>query len=132
MDDKVKEILEKVKQSAVVAGEIAANACEAAGKMAGEVFETTKLNLQIFDLNSEITALYKQIGELVYQAHADADADTANIEEWLGLIDEKKAAFEDLKQRVSEIKRSKKCPNPECGGLCSKNDAFCPKCGAKL
>ncbi len=132
MEEKVKDILEKVKLSATAAGEFAASTAEAAGKRASEVVEVTKLNLQIFDLGNEISALYKQIGELVYKAHDDADADTGSIEEWLILIDEKKSAIEEIKQRILAFKHSKKCPNPECGRDCEKSDAFCPKCGTQL
>lgn len=132
MDEKVKDILEKVKLSATAAGEFAASTAEAAGKRAGEVVEVTKLNLQIFDLNNEISALFKQIGELVYKAHDNADADTSSIEEWLALIDEKKNTVSEIKQRILGFKHSKKCPNPECGRDCEKNDTFCPRCGTQL
>lgn len=132
MEEKVKEIIEKVRQSAVAAGELAAGAYESAGKVAGEVVETTKLNLQIFDLNNDVSTLYRKIGELIYKAHADSETDTTQLDEWLKVIDDKKAAVEETKQRIAELKRTRKCSNPECGVQCSKNDSFCPKCGTKL
>ena len=64
---------EKAKVSAEIlsarTGVTAAKAADAAGKTAASVLSATKLNLQIFDLNTEVEILYKEIGKMVHSEH---------------------------------------------------------------
>ncbi len=92
MDDRMKEILDKIRASATVAGEYASDQVNKASKKAGEMIEITKLNLQIFDLNAEIGAIYKEISEMIYATHIDAEAQVDNLEELLVEVDVKKSA----------------------------------------
>lgn len=134
MDKKVNNFLEKVKVSAELfancTGKAATRAADAAGKTATSVMETTKLNLQIFDLNTELEILYKEIGKIVYDVHRGIDADQDDMQIKLELIDEKLEKIAAIKARLSEVKSDKKCPN--CGRDCSKDDTFCSSCGAQL
>jgi len=132
MDDKIKSILKAVKATAVAAGQAAGRAAEATGKKAGEVVEQTKLNLHIIDLESEINDLYKDIGRLVYASKNDTVIDTSEIEEKILRIDEKREEIEQARAKIDMLKRTRKCPNPDCGRKCSKEDKFCPSCGAVL
>ena len=65
MEQKIKELLEKVKITASTAAEVAGKAADAATKKAGEIAGVTKLNLQVFDLNTDIELLFKDIGKSV-------------------------------------------------------------------
>ena len=69
MDKKVNSFLEKARVSAELfanrTGRAATQAASTAGKTASNVMEATRLNLQIFDLNTEIEILYKEIGKMV-------------------------------------------------------------------
>ena len=132
MDEKVKEIIDKVKASAVSAGEYVGVKAQQAGKRAGEMMEVTKLNLQVFDLNNEISLLYRQLGEILYSAHVDPATDDTLVAEKLAEIDGKHARIASLKERIEEYKQTQKCKNPECGRLCGKDDTYCPRCGAEL
>lgn len=62
MDAKVREILMKVKESAVDAG-------RSAGKVATDLMNQAKLNLRIVELNSEIESAYKNLGKMLYAVH---------------------------------------------------------------
>ncbi|MCX7614310.1 MAG: zinc ribbon domain-containing protein [Clostridiales bacterium] len=130
MEQKVKEVLEKVKVTASIAAGAAGKAAEAAGRKAGEVVEITKLNLQIFDLNTEIEVLYKEIGKLVYNTHIGEEVLAEELDEKLALLDEKRAMIASIKEKVAERKTVNKCPN--CGKDCDKDDSFCRTCGAQL
>ena len=132
MDDKVRDIIKKVKSTATAAGYAAGKTAEAAGKRASEMVEVTKLNLQIFDLNTEISVLYKEIGEIVYRAHRGEDTEDLGLEGRLSVIDEKFAEIDVMKGRMENLKRTKKCSSPECGKVCSKDDRFCSHCGTAI
>lgn len=130
MDHRVKELLEKVRSTAGAVGSMAGNTARQAGKYAGELFDTAKLNLRIFDLNNEVTVLLKEIGQIVYDTHIGKEPEEAVLEEKLAKIDAKKEAIAQLQAEVNQLKKSKPCP--QCGAVCGKEDAFCKKCGGKL
>ena len=97
MDPKVKELLNKARASAVTYG-------KAAGKFAGNVVEQAKLNLQIFDLNTEIEVAYKEIGKLVYAVHAGEEVCNEAVQAQIEKIDSKTAQIAELRARLAEVK----------------------------
>lgn len=54
MDDRVKELLERVRGTALAVGEAAGVTARCAGKCAGQMLDTAKLNMKIFDLKGDI------------------------------------------------------------------------------
>ena len=74
MDTKVQMMLEKARQFADKTSRAAVRAADTAGKKATEVAQATRVNLQIFDLNTESEVLYKEIGKIVYRLHLGEDA----------------------------------------------------------
>lgn len=134
MDPKVRNLLEKVKVSATIiankTGKVATKAADVAGKKATEVVEATKLNLQVFDLNTETEILYKEIGKMVYDTHVGLEINQEDVDNKIQLVDEKLAKIAELKSKLDAFKASNKCPS--CGRECDKDDAFCSDCGAQL
>ena len=72
MDMKMQAFLDKVKDMADKTGKVSRHA-GVAGKKANDLALATRINLQIFDLNTECEALYKEIGKLVYDLHRGAE-----------------------------------------------------------
>lgn len=130
MDERVKDLLERVRQTAEVVGEVAGTTARYAGKCAGNLVDLTKLNLQIFDLNSEVSELLKSAGQIVYQAHLGENTDDDALAAILSQLDVKNAQVMELKERVSTLKNVKPCP--ACGEPCGREDRFCKACGASL
>ncbi len=134
MDKKVNSFIEKAKVSASMfadrTGKAATRAAGAASKTATGVMETTKLNLQIFDLNAEIEVLYKELGRMVYDVHGGAQADQEEMKAKLTGIDERLARIEEIRAQLNEVKKETVCPN--CGKECPRDAAFCSSCGAQL
>lgn len=130
MDNRVRELLEKVKNTAGNVGAIAGNTARQAGKHAGEMLDIAKLNLRIFDLNSEIAPVLREIGQIVYDTHIGVEVDEAELEGKLTAIDQKKEKIAQLQEEINALKKSKLCPR--CGAGCSKGDVFCKKCGMEL
>lgn len=130
MDNRVKELLEKVRSTAGAVGSMAGNTARQAGKYAGELFDTAKLNLRMFDLNNEITTLLKEIGQIIYDTHTGKETEEPILDEKLAAIDAKKEAIAQLQEEIRQLKKSKPCP--QCGATCGREDAFCKKCGTKL
>jgi len=102
MDPKVKELLSKARASAVTYG-------KAAGKFAGSVVEQAKLNLQIFDLNTEIEVAYKEIGKLVYAVHTGEEVCNEAVQAQIEKIDSKTEQIAELRARLTEVKEDGEC-----------------------
>lgn len=130
MDDKVRELLGKIKETATYAVDAAGTAARQVGQKTGETIETAKLNMKIFDLNTEIGVNFREIGRIIYNTHKGMETDESVLNDLLIAIDEKNAEIENFKTRLAEFKKSVTCP--VCGEDCAKTDAFCKKCGAKL
>jgi len=130
MEEKVKEVLEKVKVTACAAGRVAGNVANTASKKAEEAFESTKLILKNFDLNTDIEILYKEIGKLVYLTHVGEEIDPECINAKIEIIDEKLDQIEANKKQLAYRKTVAVCP--ECSKECKKEDSFCSACGYKF
>ena len=119
MDEKIQLLLEKAKVYAGKTGQ----AAESAGRKATELAQATRLNLQIFDLNTECEVLYKEIGKLMYDVHQGIEADESGIQD-------RREKIEGLRGQISLLRSSVRCPN--CGRVCSRADTFCAGCGGTL
>lgn len=124
------ELLDGIKEGAAYAGEFAARTAVTAGKKAGELFNTSKYNLVIFDIKNDIVDLLREIGELVYETHKSGKDNAEKIEEKLSEIEAKKARIEEIRGLIDEIKDAKSCKS--CGTRCEKSAEYCKKCGNKL
>ena len=81
MDMKMQAFLDKVKDMADKTGKVSRHAAGVAGKKANDLALATRINLQIFDLNTECEALYKEIGKLVYDLHRGAEVTNEEMDE---------------------------------------------------
>ncbi len=126
MDEKIQMLLEKAKVYAGKTGQ----AAESAGRKATELAHSTRLNLQIFDLNTECEVLYKEIGKLMYDVHQGIEADEEGIQQRLSKLDGLHTKISRLREQIGLLKSSVRCPN--CGRLCSRTDTFCAGCGGAL
>lgn len=126
MDEKIQMLLEKAKIYAGKTGQ----AAESAGRKATELAQSTRLNLQIFDLNTECEVLYKEIGKLVYDVHQGIEEDGEAMQDRLAKLDGLHTRIAELREQIGMLKSSVRCPN--CGKLCSRTDVFCPGCGSAL
>ena len=134
MDDKLNDLLNMVRKGANSVADgvnsMTGDAFKNVGKTAEDFANIAKINMEIFDLNAEISGLMKTVGETVYATHKGEDADSAVLMQNLGLIDAKKGKVEYLKAQVNAIRGTKTCP--ACGARCDSGDKFCKSCGAKL
>ena len=129
MNEKLNDIIRKIRASATVAGEFAAKTAESAGKKANEIYSASKINLRIFDINTDIDVLYKDIGRIIYASHRNQETSTDELEAKLAALDEKTEKLEQLKAELIALKNIKVCHN--CGEVFDKSGSFCPGCGAR-
>ena len=130
MNDRIRNIFEKVYSGASVAGEIATKTAELAGEKAKDAYNSSKINLKIFDLKTDIDILYKDIGKLIYSAHKNEDSSVEEIDKRLEAIDERMERIEMLRAELSKKGETKICE--ECGKENPQDSAFCLKCGTEF
>ena len=130
MDDRVRDLFNKIKETANIAADAAEAAAKQVSQKTGETFEIAKYNMRVFELNSEIGVSQREIGKIVYDTHSGKETSEESLEAILKSIDAKYAEIESCKTKIAELKKSVPCPN--CGELCAKEDTFCKKCGAAI
>lgn len=130
MDYKVKELLEKVRSAAELAGDAAGKGIDAASKKTNELAAVAKLNKQIFDLNTEIHSLMREVGRMVYATHRGEEVDPEELEQKLAAADEKFERLDECRKNLAELRPARSCPN--CGESCGKHDRYCKHCGTVL
>lgn len=123
MDTKLQSFLDKVKDTASRTGRSVGRAADAAGKKASEMAAATRLNLRIFDLNTECDVLFRDIGRMVYELHRGDEVTSEDM-------DAKKEQLAELRDQLASMRSVSICPN--CGRTCSREDSFCPGCGTEL
>ena len=89
MDIRVQSFLDKVKDMAEKTGEAASCAADTARKKATELASATRLNLQIFDLNTECEVLYKEMGRMVYDLHRGIEVSNEAMDGKIAAVDAK-------------------------------------------
>lgn len=130
MDAKVQSFLDKIKVMAEKTGKAAGRAADVAGKKATELAGATRINLQIFDLNTECEVLYKEIGRMVYELHRGSEVSNDEMDEKIAAVDAKQEKIAALREELAEMKTIVVCPH--CGKTCSREDAYCSGCGGAL
>ena len=130
MDDKVKELLERIRDTACEAADAAAGTARTAGRKAGQMVDAAKLNVQLFDLNSERNDVLRQLGQVMYNTHLGQLAEGDPVTDLLEKADSLTARIEEVKSRVDDLRHTQTCPS--CGASCGKDDKFCRRCGKDL
>lgn len=101
-----------------------------AAKKSNEVVEATKIRLALSDAEAKVAQLMKEMGEMLYDEYKnEAELEDAYLVK-CSEIDEVFESIGDLKEKLSEVRDMKICPN--CKKESEKDDVFCSKCGHKF
>lgn len=130
MDDKVKELLDRIKDTASVAADAAADTARVAGRKAGQMVDVAKLNVQLFDLNGEFSDVLKKMGQVMYDTHQGRCGENDGVADLLARADETAEKIAEVKARIADLRQSRTCPG--CGAACGREDKFCRGCGGPL
>lgn len=106
------------------------NVAATAGKKTDEAIKTSKLKFKSSQLNNDIKNKYEKLGALVYELSKSGEKDSEAFDELIAELDAAKAELDDISKQLDELKGMVACP--ACGLKTDNDNAFCPKCGAKL
>ena len=110
MDDKVKELLDRIRDTASAAADTAADTARVAGRKAGQMVDVAKLNVQLFDLNGEFSDILKKLGQVMYDTHRGQGGESADVAGLLERADEVSEKIREVKARISDLRQSRTCP----------------------
>ena len=108
MNDKVNDLIEKVKDTAMSAGEVIGKYAGTAKEKATDLLILAKIKAKILDLENEISKNFKIIGKLLYDLHLNKDIDSSVLFAKFTEVDELSAKIYDLKAKTDEVKKSGK------------------------
>ena len=106
------------------------NVAATAGKKTDGAIKTSKLKLKGSQLHSDIKNKNEKLGALVYEMSKTGEKDTEAFDALIAEIDAAKAELEDIEKQLDDLRGRVTCP--ACGVKTDNDNAFCPKCGAKL
>ena len=130
MDEKVKDLLDKIRGAADVAADACADTARVAGRKAGQMVDVAKLNVQLFDLTGDFNDTLRQLGQVMYDTHLGREAESGTVTGLLDQADQTAARIAEVKDRIAALRQTQTCP--ACGVPCGKEDKFCRRCGGAL
>lgn len=130
MNEKLNELLDQIRRTAVQAGDVAADAAYGVGKKAEELLSVAKLNIRIMDQKAAVNLAMREVGELLYATHTGDPVESEVIQAKLEEIDALKAEIAALEVQVGKEKAAHTCPT--CSACTRDGDVFCRECGGKL
>ena len=129
MNEKVYELLETVRRTAVTVSDMAVDAAYAAGKKGGELVDTAKKHIRLQQRKADVEAALCELGAMLYATHTgnptESDELLAKMEEIDALRAEIAAMEEELGREIVPI-----CGT--CGAVVQENNVYCRACGDKL
>ncbi len=130
MEDRVKDLLDRIRGTASVAADAAADTARVAGKKAGQMVDVAKLNVQLFDLNGEFNDIMRLLGQVMYDTHKGRAPEGDPVTQLLIKADQTAEKAAEVKARIADLRQAQACP--ACGAPCGKGDKFCRACGQQL
>lgn len=114
------EIIDKI-------GGTIASVCGDATQKAKDLSELAKIRMDIHSKQDYISKLYQEIGKSYYEKHKNDEEPKYGQ---VLLIKEAEDVIDELKEQLSMIKGTQKCPR--CDNEMPIDADFCSKCGTKL
>ncbi len=106
------------------------NVAATAGKKTGEAIGISKLKVKNTQINIDIKSKNEKLGALVYAMAKSGEKDTEAFDALIAEIDAANAELEENNKQLDELRGKVTCT--VCGVKTDIDNAFCPKCGAKL
>lgn len=124
MDINIRQLLKKIKETAIDAG-------HAAGKAGRDIWDQAKLGIRLAELNGKVEEQYMDLGKKLYSIHCGGEDADEGIDEGLMTLDGLMAEIGAVKDEIAKYSKCALiCPN--CGKSVKKSDIFCSACGTKL
>jgi len=99
-------------------------------KTSGDLFKSTKLSMEVSAEQSNLKALYQEIGKKVHEIYQYGGTLGKFFDEKYRELEACEAKIEALKEQIGQIKGTRECS--VCNKVVERMSEFCPKCGARM
>ena len=106
------------------------SAAATAGKKTDEAVKFTKLKIKESQTTGDIKSHFEKLGEMAYEMKKSENADAALFDAEIEEIDKLYAKLAEINHLLDDLRQEVTCT--VCGAKTKSENAFCPKCGAKL
>ena len=130
MDEKLRELQEKARQSCRRAATAAADAAYLASHQALRLMDSAKLRLHLAELENRRDRELCRVGQLVYATHTGDPTDSEQLLEQLRAVDGVNDQIAEVEAELVRRNGGQVCSR--CGGASAGGDRYCRHCGAKL
>lgn len=103
---------------------------KAIGQKSGEIFEVTKIKLDIASEKDKLEKYYEDIGKIIYKSYKEGNMEIPEVSDKCQLIDEIQQKVKSLNKKIAQIKGEGICK--ECGEVVSSSQRYCHHCGREL
>ncbi len=105
-------------------------AVDVIGEKAGQFVDTSKLNIKMAEMKSELKKEFESLGKTVYNANKNNTESKFEVDIQIRQIDSLHVQIEKLKNEIAAMKNKTLCK--ACGNQNEKDSSFCAKCGGEL
>lgn len=130
MNDKLYDLLDLVRRSAIQVSGTAADAAYGVGKLAEEALSAARLRVRLATLEGQVEDRMVEVGEMMYATHTGKPTESDVLLEKLQEIDGLRAEIASISEALGRQQAGPACP--ACGAAVQEGDAFCRTCGGKL
>lgn len=106
------------------------SAAATAGKKTDEAVKFTRLKIKESQTTGDIKAHFEKLGQMAYEMKKAENPDSATFDAEIEEIDKLYEALADINLQLDDLRQEVTCT--VCGAKTKSDNAFCPKCGAKL
>ena len=105
---------------------------ERAGQKTGELFELSKVNVNLIKLENDLDKLYQNIGKYICDNKEKGEALAADnlLCNYLRQVEQMQKVIEEKKLEKADLKNKTQCA--ACGAYNEKEAEYCSACGVKL
>ena len=130
MNEKLQELIGKVRETAIQVGETAADAAYGVGQKTVELLGAAKINVKIAALKGDVNTALRETGELIYATHTGNPTDSEIL---LAKLEEVDALYAKIAEYEAQLGKEPAAPTcGTCGAALQEGAAFCGECGEKL
>lgn len=106
------------------------SAAATAGKKTDEAVRFTKLKIKESQTTGDIKAHFEKLGQMAYEMNKSENPDSALFDAEIEEIDKLYEKLSEINLLLDDLRQEVTCT--ACGAKTKSDNAFCPKCGAKL
>ena len=103
-------------------------AAQSGVKTTSKWLEIGKLNMALNAAKMDLSDLYEQIGEMIYQNKMTDISHSQVVQELFHEVTRQKMKIKEIQAQISQVREIRSCE--QCGAILDETTKYCPYCSA--